>query len=123
MWEHRSNLNKIVIVLALIPVAIFVVISLISSHSYNAEAQTFDNNDNNLINSTLLPELFRKVKQSVVTVNVANTTDPSDSSSGSGFIYDNDGHILTTMSVVAAAADITGDIHITFQTKPFIVPK
>jgi S1-C subfamily serine protease len=115
MWEHRSNLNKIVIVLALISVAIFVVISLISSHSYNAEAQTFDNNDNNLINSTLLPELFTKVKQSVVTVNVANTTDPSDSSSGSGFIYDNDGHILTTMSAVAAAADITGDIHITFS--------
>jgi hypothetical protein len=66
MWEHRSNLNKIVIVLALIPVAIFLVISLISSHSYTAGAQTFDNNDNNLINSTLLPELFIKVKQSVV---------------------------------------------------------
>jgi S1-C subfamily serine protease len=109
MCEYRSNLNKMVIVLALISVATFV-ISLISSFSYNAEAQTFDNNT---INVTL-SELFTKVKQSVVTVNVANTSDPSNSSFGSGFIYDNDGHILTTMSAVAAA-DIAGEIDITFS--------
>ena len=39
--------------------------------------------------------------------------DPSNSTFGSGFIYDNDGHILTSMSAVAP--DIKGDIHITFS--------
>ena len=111
---NRSNLNKIVIVIALISAATFV-ISSISSFSYNAEAQTFDNNNNNITNVTLLPELFTKVKQSVVTVDVAtNARDPSNSSFGSGFIYDNDGHIITTLSSVAAA-DSTGVIHITFS--------
>jgi S1-C subfamily serine protease len=105
--DDRSILMKVVIV-ALI-YATFV-ISLIC-FSYNARAQTFGYNNN--IHPTLLPELFSKVKQSVVTVNVANITDPSNSTSGSGFIYDNDGHILTSMSIVAA--DIKGDIHITFS--------
>ena len=84
---------------------------------YNAQPQKFDNNNGTITNSTLLPELFTKLKQSVVIVNVANTTDPSNSSSGSGFIYDNDGHILTTMSAVAA--DTQGDIHIIFSNGTF----
>jgi S1-C subfamily serine protease len=109
MYE-RSNLNKMVLV-ALIPAATFV-ISLMY-FSYNAKAQTFDNNNDNIISFTSLPELFTKVKQSVVTVNAANTTDPSNSSSGAGFIYDKDGHILTTMSAIAAYTQ--GDIHITFS--------
>ena len=104
----RSNLNKMVLV-ALIPSTF--VISFIS-FSCKAEAQTFSD-DNNIISFTLLPELFTKVKQSVVAVNVANETDPSNSTFGSGFIYDNDGHILTSMSAVAA--DIKGDIHVTFS--------
>ena len=102
----RSNLNKMVLV-ALIPPATFV-ISLIY-FNYNVKAQTFDNN---IISLTLLPELFSKVKQSVVTVNVANTINPSNSTSGSGFVYDNDGHILITMSAIAA--DTQGNIHVTF---------
>jgi len=108
MCDGRSNLTKVVIV-ALI--AATFVINLIS-FSYNAKAQTFSD-DNNIISFTLLPELFTKVKQSVVAVNIANATDPSNSTSGSGFIYDNDGHILTSMSAIAAG--IKGDIHVTFS--------
>jgi hypothetical protein len=72
--DDRSNLTKIVIV-ALISATS--AISLISFSSYNAEARTFVD-DNNIINSTLLTELFTTDKQSLVTVNGATTTDPSN---------------------------------------------
>jgi S1-C subfamily serine protease len=110
--HDKPSLTKMVIV-ALISATF--VISLISFSSYNTGAQRFgDNiNSNNNTNSTLLTGLFTKVNQSVVTVNVANETDPSNSTSGSGFIYDNDGHVLTTRSAVAA--NIQGDIDITFS--------
>ena len=73
--DDRSNLTKVVI-MAMIS-ATFVT-SLIS-FSCNAEAQTFGaNNDNNHINPTLLTELFTNDKQSAVTVNIATTTDPSN---------------------------------------------
>jgi hypothetical protein len=76
--DSRSNLTKVV-TMALIPATF--VISLISFSSYNTEAQTFT--DNNNTNSTFLTELFTKVNQSVVTDDVAaNTTDPSNSTSG-----------------------------------------
>jgi hypothetical protein len=81
MCDGRSNLTKAVIVSL---IASTFVISLIS-FSYNAKAQTFGDN---IISFTSLPELFSKVKQSIVTVNAANTMDPSNSSSGAGFIYD-----------------------------------
>ena len=73
--DDRSNLTKVVI-MAMIS-ATFVT-SLIT-FSCNAEAQTFGaNNDNNHINPTLLTELFTNDKQSAVTVNIATTTDPSN---------------------------------------------
>ena len=59
MCDGRSNLTKAVI-MALITATY--VISLIS-FSYNAEAQIFGDN---IISFTSLPELFSKVKQSVV---------------------------------------------------------
>jgi S1-C subfamily serine protease len=105
--DNKSNLMNIVTVTL---ISATFVISLLS-FCYNAEAQTFRNNNND--SSSTLPELYSKVKQSVVTVNAANITDPSNSTSGSGFIYDNDGHILTTISAVEA--NIQGDIHITFS--------
>jgi S1-C subfamily serine protease len=110
--HDKPSLTKMVIV-ALISATF--IISLISFSSYNTIAQRFgDNiNSNNNTNSTLLTGLFTKVNQSVVTVNVANETDPSNSTSGSGFIYDNDGHVLTTRSAVAA--NVQGDIDITFS--------
>src|SRR5919107_504315 len=71
--DDKSNLTKVVI-MALIPVTF--VISLIS-FSCNAEAQTFGDNNNNL-NLTLLTELFTNNKLSAVAVNIATTTDPSN---------------------------------------------
>src|SRR5919112_349154 len=71
--DDKSNLTKVVI-MALIPLTF--VISLMS-FSYSAEAQTFGDNNNNF-NPTLLTELFTNNKLSAVAVNIATTTDPSN---------------------------------------------
>jgi hypothetical protein len=69
--DDRSDLMKMVI-MALLPAAF--VISLVS-FSYNSQTQEFDNN---IISLTLLPELFSKVKQSLVEVLASNTTEGGD---------------------------------------------
>jgi len=67
-----------------------------------AEAQTLQGNSGS--NNTLvfsLPELYSNVAKSVVQVAAVNETDPFASSSlGSGFIYDNVGHIITSSTIV-----------------------
>jgi PsbP-like protein len=74
--DGKSSLTKVVVMAALISATS--VISLIS-FSFDAEAQTFgDNNNNNNPNSALLTELFTNDKQSADTVNIATTTDPSN---------------------------------------------
>jgi hypothetical protein len=95
--HDRLSLTKMVIV-ALIPVTF--VISLISFSSCNADSQIFANNNNT--NSTLLTELFTKVKQSVDTVNIATTTDPSNT------ITNVVPSLITTASYMHPYIDITG---------------
>src|SRR3712207_7688382 len=45
--------------------------------------------------TTLLRSLFSKVEKSVVQVTDVDTTIPLGARLGSGFVYDNDGHIIT----------------------------
>ena len=73
----------------IIPICFLLVFSFISANSY---AQT--TNDD-----TLLSNLFDKVKDSVVQITVSNK-DPRASALGSGFVYDNAGHIITNDHVV-----------------------
>jgi S1-C subfamily serine protease len=47
-----------------------------------------------------LPDLFTRVEKSVVQITDSDQTDPLDSRLGSGFVYDNNGHIITNYHVV-----------------------
>jgi S1-C subfamily serine protease len=72
-----------------------------------AEAQNqprFDSTSNDpSINSLTLPDLFSKVEKSVVQVTGVDTTTPLGARLGSGFVYDNDGHIITNYHVAAGS--------------------
>jgi S1-C subfamily serine protease len=57
-----------------------------------------------------LPDLFVKVEKSVVQITDSDETDPLDSRLGSGFVYDNNGHIITNNHVVSGG----GRLDITF---------
>ena len=81
-----------------------------------AEAQNqprFDGTSNDAnTNSLTLPDLFTKVEKSVVQVTDVDTTTPLGARLGSGFVYDNDGHIITNYHVVAGSRG--ENIQITF---------
>ncbi len=57
-----------------------------------------------------LPDLFAKVEKSVVQITDSDETDPRDSRLGSGFIYDNNGHVITNNHVVSGG----GRLDVTF---------
>jgi S1-C subfamily serine protease len=57
-----------------------------------------------------LPELFTHVEKSVVQITDSDETSPLDSRLGSGFVYDDNGHIITNHHVVNGG----GRIDVTF---------
>ena len=57
-----------------------------------------------------LPELFEFAEKSVVQITDSSETDAQDSRLGSGFVYDNNGHIITNHHVVNGG----GRIDVTF---------
>jgi serine protease Do len=107
-----------IITIALILVSIFIVnkTNTLEVDAQQIEAQNSTNNSSTIpgtnISSTnvtalLTPtELFSKVQDSVVQVTTTNTdiAGPLNSGLGSGFVYDNDGHIITNYHVVALAS-------------------
>jgi S1-C subfamily serine protease len=52
-----------------------------------------------------LPDLFRKVENSVVQITDSNEIEVFESRLGSGFVYDDNGHIITNHHVVSGGGD------------------
>jgi serine protease Do len=107
---------------SLVIFSVFTLVSflfLLSSFSISATAQ--DNLNQNKTIVTLadfsLPDLFDKVKGSVVQITVTSK-DVLASGLGSGFVYDNVGHIITNNHVVTAGGNTnnvsSGNVSVTF---------
>lgn len=58
-----------------------------------------------------LPDLFQKVDKSVVQITDSDTTNPIESRLGSGFVFDDNAHIVTNFHVVAGG----GRLDVTFS--------
>jgi serine protease Do len=107
-----------IITIAFILVSVFIVnkTNTLEVDAQQTETQNSTNNSSTIrgtnISSTnvtlpLTPtEIFSKVQDSVVQVTTTNTdiAGPLNSGLGSGFVYDNDGHIITNYHVVALAS-------------------
>jgi serine protease Do len=116
--KSRRVITCICITIAFILVSIFIgnKTNTLEVDAQQTETQNSTNNSSTIrgtnISSTnvtlpLTPtEIFSKVQDSVVQVTTTNTdiAGPLNSGLGSGFVYDNDGHIITNYHVVALAS-------------------
>jgi len=107
---------------SLIIFSVFTLVSflfLLSSFSTSAIAQNNLNQNKTIVTLAdfSLPDLFDKVKGSVVQITVTSK-DVLASGLGSGFVYDNIGHIITNNHVVTAGGNTnnvsSGNVSVTF---------
>jgi S1-C subfamily serine protease len=93
----------------LLLISFFVFIAFISYYAFMFYTQFVSAQISTLENSTTqdplsLPDLFTKVEKSVVQVTEVDNSNELGSRLGSGFVYDNNGHVITNYHVVAPAA-------------------
>lgn len=61
-----------------------------------------------------LPDLFEKVEKSVVQVTEVNNSNELGSRVGSGFVYDNNGHVITNYHVVVPGSNNNEELQVSF---------
>jgi serine protease Do len=109
--------NRLAFVLSIVLLTFILTVMLSNNYDFlnsTAEAQTLGNNTTGA--STIstgidISDLFTKVEGSTVQVTDSSTPGLLGPRLGSGFVYDNEGHIITNNHVVAGA---TGDLDVTF---------
>jgi serine protease Do len=109
--------KRVAFVLSIVLLTIILSIMLSNNHDLlnsTAEAQTLENNTAGTSTSNTgldISDLFAKVEGSTVQVTDSSTPGLLGPRLGSGFVYDNEGHIITNNHVVDGA---TGDLDVTF---------
>lgn len=98
----------------LLLISFFLFITLISYYAFMSYTQFVSAQISTLENSTAqdplsLPDLFTKVEKSVVQVTEVDNSNQLGSRLGSGFVYDNNGHVITNYHVVAPASNNNND--------------
>ncbi|MGG6460644.1 MAG: S1C family serine protease, partial [Candidatus Eiseniibacteriota bacterium] len=101
---------------------VLISVAILAATSFSLKAYAL--NENSTANSTQaimgyfsLPDLFDKVKNSVVQITVTSQN-PLGSGLGSGFVYDKIGHIITNNHVVTAGGSSnisSANVSVTFQ--------
>lgn len=84
------------------------------SHVVDLLAQTNDLTESDLGKSLTFQDLFKQVKNSVVQVTYIDLSNPLSSRLGSGFIFDNNGHIITNAHVAVIPNGGVQELQVTF---------
>jgi serine protease Do len=114
---RKTHDNGLAFVLSVVSLTIILSIMLSNNYdllNFTAEAQTLGNNTagaSTSITGIDISDLFTKVEGSTVQVTDSSTPGLLGPRLGSGFVYDNEGHIITNNHVVEGA---TGDLDVTF---------
>ena len=101
-------------------ISFFVFIAFISYYAIMSYTQFVSAQISTLENSTSqdqlsLPDLFTKVEKSVVQVTEVDNSNELGSRLGSGFVYDNNGHVITNYHVVVPGSNNNNDeLQVTF---------
>lgn len=87
-------------------------ISNTSSERVSAQIPPVDNSTNT--DSMSLPDLFTKVEKSVVQVTEQDNSNELGSRLGSGFVYDEEGHVITNYHVVVPGSNNNDELQVSF---------
>ena len=104
----------------LLLISFFVFIAFISYDAFMSYSQSVSAQTSTLENSTAqdplsLPDLFTKVEKSVVQVTEVDNSNELGSRLGSGFVYDNNGHVITNYHVLVPGSNNNNDeLQVTF---------
>ena len=78
----------------------------------SAQISTFENSTAQ--DPLSLPDLFEKVEKSVVQVTEVDNSNELGSRLGSGFVYDNNGHVITNYHVVVPGSNNNDELQVSF---------
>ena len=103
----------------LLLISFLVFIAFISYDAFMSYTQFVSAQISTLENSTAqdplsLPDLFAKVEKSVVQVTEVDYSNELGSRLGSGFVYDNNGHVITNYHVVVPGSNNNEELQVTF---------
>jgi len=103
----------------LLLISFLVFIAFISYDAFMSYTQFVSAQISTLENSTAqdplsLPDLFAKVEKSVVQVTEVDYSNELGSRLGSGFVYDNNGHVITNYHVVVPGSNNNDELQVTF---------
>ena len=108
------NENKVFLLISFFIFIVFMSCQTFNSSTNFVNAQIPAVENSTTQTSLALPDLFAKVEKSVVQVTEIDSSNELGSRLGSGFVYDNSGHVITNYHVVVPGSSNNDELQVSF---------